>query len=189
MSLLIKLVPFPETWKKITYCHLILKWTCIVYTLCTSISFKWTWISSALGGTSTKLGQRTTPNNNSLQDCTILVSTQKKQEISALNLFRYDLIFFVNIQLLFPKIKSVIYRGKVINYVHYILLVTQPGTFTMPLEPEILKASHLRTPSYRCPVSPEIYMRIEKMFAPRLINKGNAREVYLILRRLVNAIK
>ena len=59
----------------------------------------------------------------------------------------------------------------------------------MPLEPEILKASHLRTPSYRCPVSPEIYMRIEKMFAPRLINKGNAREVYLILRRLVNAIK
>ena len=62
MSLLIKLVPFPETWKKITYCHLILKWTCIVYTLCTSISFKWTWISSALGGTSAKLGQRTTPN-------------------------------------------------------------------------------------------------------------------------------
>ena len=68
------MVAFKETWKKFTYCHLILKWTCIVYTLCTFISFKSTWIFSAMGGASTKLGQRTTLRRKSTIHCRIAQS-------------------------------------------------------------------------------------------------------------------
>jgi hypothetical protein len=95
----------------------------------------------------------------------------------------FNLIFCQHIQLLFPKSKVKSIEGKLL-----IVPITQPGTLSMPLEPETITAPHLRTPSYRCPVSPEINTQIENMFPPRLINKGNAREVYLILRRLVNAI-
>ena len=123
------MVAFKETWKKFTYCHLILKWTCIVYTLCTFISFKSTWIFSAMGGASTKLGQRTTLRqvNYSLQDCTILVFTRRKQDLSALNLFRY--YFFSKFIVVISKIESVMCRRKIIIYAYYIRPITQPGTF------------------------------------------------------------
>ena len=54
-------------------------------------------------------------------------------------------------------------------------------------EPEIVSAPHLRT-NNRCPVIPEIDARIKQIFPPDLINKSNAKDTYLILRRLVNTM-